>query len=93
MDEHERLKQQLKSQAERIRKADRDRPTLMQQTAYIGVLGLLFVLPVVLGAYLGSWLDSGADSYSSRWTVSLILIGVFVGGMNVYLFISDKRRG
>jgi ATP synthase protein I len=28
--------------------------------------------------------------YSIRWTVSLILLGVFVGAVNVYLFIRER---
>lgn len=72
-----------------MQKAEREHPTLISQTVYIGTLGLLFVLPVIGGAYLGHWLDSLATGYSIRWTVSLILLGVFVGAVNVYLFIKD----
>ncbi len=72
-----------------MQKAERERPTLLGQTVYIGTLGLLFVLPVVGGAYLGHWLDGLMAEYSVRWTVSLILSGVFIGGLNVYLFIRE----
>ena len=72
-----------------MKKAERDRPTLFGQTVYIGTLGLMFVLPVIAGAYLGKWLDTLVAGYSIRWTVSLILVGVFVGGMNVYLYIKE----
>ena len=41
------------------------------------------------GAYLGHWLDGLVEGYSVRWTVSLILLGVFIGGLNVYLFIRE----
>lgn len=54
---------------------------------YGGTLGLLFILPLVAGAYLGKWLDSLAAAYSSRWTVSFILIGIAVGFFNVTHFI------
>jgi len=52
---------------------------------------VLFVLPIVVGAYLGSWLDSLVAGYSVRWTVSLILIGVFVGMVDVYLFVRERH--
>lgn len=81
------LRKQVEDQARRLKKAERERPTLLGQTVYIGTLGLLFVLPVVGGAYLGRWLDSLAAGYSVRWTVSLILVGVVVGAVNNYLFI------
>ncbi len=83
------LRKQVERQAQRMKKAERERPTLIGQTVYIGTLGLLFVLPVVGGAYLGQWLDSLATDYSSRWTLSLILVGVCVGALNVYLFIRE----
>ncbi|MCX4186477.1 AtpZ/AtpI family protein [Methylophaga sp. OBS4] len=83
------LKNQVERQARRMQKAERERPTLVGQTVYIGVLGLLFVLPVIGGAYLGHWLDSLTTGYSIRWTVSLILLGVIVGALNVYLTIRE----
>jgi ATP synthase protein I len=84
------LKRQVERQARRMKRAEHDRPTLMSQTVYIGTLGLVFVLPVVGGAYLGRWLDGLASGYSIRWTVSLILLGVMVGMINVYLLIRDQ---
>lgn len=83
------LKTQVERQARRMKKAEHERPTLIGQTIYIGTLGLLFVLPVIGGAYLGLWLDSLATDYSSRWTISLILTGVMVGALNVYLFVKE----
>jgi len=83
------LRKQVERQTRRMKKAERERPTLIGQTVYIGTLGLLFVLPVIGGAYLGQWLDSLVTGYSVRWTVSLIVTGVFVGALNVYLFIKE----
>jgi len=83
------LRKQVERQARRMKKAELERPTLIGQTVYIGTLGLLFVLPVIGGAYLGQWLDSLTTGYSVRWTVSLILVGVFIGAVNVYLFIRE----
>ena len=83
------LRKQVERQARRMKKAERERPTLIGQTVYIGTLGLLFVLPVIGGAYLGQWLDSLVTGYSIRWTVSLILLGVFIGAVNLYLFIKE----
>jgi len=90
MNEDERLRQRLEQQARRMHKAEAERKTLLAQTVFVGTLGLLFVLPVIAGAYLGQWLDSLFAGYSIRWTVSLILLGVFVGAMNVYLFIRER---
>lgn len=89
MNQYERLRKQVERQARRMKQADRDRPTLLAQTAYIGTLGLLFVLPVVAGAYLGRWLDGLAAGYSIRWTLSMIFLGVIIGAFNVYIFIRE----
>jgi len=89
MDPYEELRKQVEHQTRRMKKAEQERPTLVAQTIYVGTLGLLFVLPVVGGAYLGSWLDSLVAGYSTRWTVSLILVGVMIGAVNVYLFVRD----
>lgn len=89
MTRQDELLKRVERQAQRMKKAEREQPTLIGQTVYVGTLGLLFVLPVIGGAYLGHWLDSLAEGYSIRWTVSLILVGVAVGGLNVYLFVRE----
>lgn len=89
MRENNQLRERLDQQARRFKKAENERHSLLAQTVYLGTLGLLFVLPVIGGAYLGRWLDGLAAGYSIRWTLSLILLGVFVGAVNVYLFIRE----
>lgn len=58
---------------------------------YGGTLGLLFVIPIVGGAYLGRWLDMLSPGYSVRWTLSMIVLGIGVGAYNVFLFLQEKR--
>jgi ATP synthase protein I len=89
MDNQHKLQQQVERQARRMKQAEQDRPTLIGQTIYVGTLGLMFVLPVVGGAYLGRWIDGIASGYSIRWTISLILLGVFIGMFNVYYLIKE----
>lgn len=57
---------------------------------YGGTLGLVFVVPIVAGAYLGRWLDSLVIGYSVRWTVSLIMLGIALGAYNVWHFLREK---
>lgn len=87
----QRLREQVALQARRMKKAERERHTLLAQTTYLGTLGIVFVLPVVVGAYVGAWLDGQAQGYSVAWTVSLLLIGVMLGAVNVYLLIRSKE--
>jgi ATP synthase protein I len=90
LDEDKNLREKVERQAARMKQAEKDRPTLLAHTVYMGTLGLLFVVPVVIGAYLGLWLDKHFAGYSVQWTVTCILLGVFVGAVNVYLFIRDR---
>jgi len=80
-------RQDVARDTRRLAEAERGRRSLLAQTVFLGTLALLFVMPVVGGAYLGQWIDSQFAGYSYRWTISLLLTGVFVGGMNVYLYI------
>lgn len=81
------MEQGVERDVQRMRQAERERRTLLAQTAFLGTLGLVLVIPVVAGAYLGRWLDSLVSGYSVRWTVSLIVLGLALGIMNVYLLL------
>lgn len=83
------LKEEVTKQIRRMEQAERDRPTLLKQTVYLGTLGLLFVVPVIVGAYVGRWLDGLSAGYSMRWTLSLIVLGVGVGAVSVYLNVKE----
>jgi len=82
-----RLQRRINNQVARLKQAEQDRRTLLAQTTYVGMLGLLLVLPVIAGAYLGRWLDSMMKGYSLRWTLSMIFLGLVVGCINVYLLV------
>jgi ATP synthase protein I len=89
MKSENQLKEEVTKQIRRMKQAEQDRPTLLKQTVYLGTLGLLFVVPVIVGAYVGRWLDGLVPGYSMRWTLSLIVLGVGVGIVNVYLNVRE----
>ena len=89
MKSENQLKDEVAKQIRRMKQAEHDRPTLLRQTVYLGTLGLLFVVPVIVGAYVGRWLDDLSAGYSMRWTLSLIVLGVGVGALNVYLNVKE----
>jgi ATP synthase protein I len=90
MNNRYQLKNKIESQIKRLKKAEHDRPNLLSQTIYIGTLGLVMVLPIIGGAYLGHWLDGMMAGYSIRWTLSLLLAGVMIGIFNVYFLVKEK---
>ncbi len=89
INQHQQLRKQVEKQAHRMKKARREQDTLLSQTIYLSTLGLLFIVPVVGGAYLGVWLDKMQEDYSAFWTASMLLLGLIIGVMNVYLFIRE----
>jgi ATP synthase protein I len=73
--------------SERLKQAERRRRSLLAQTVFLGSLSVLFVVPLLAGAYLGRWLDSLGEGYTVRWTLNLIILGLALGVFNVYFFI------
>jgi len=88
-EERDRLRDSIEREARRIDRARRERHAWLAHTTYIGTLGLVMVLPIVVGAYVGRWLDERLAGYSVDWTISLICIGIAIGALNVYFLIRD----
>lgn len=91
MPQNQKLLEGLNKDISRKEKAEKERRTLLAQTMYLGTIGIMIALPIVLGAYLGRWLDEKLTGFSVSWTITLILIGVFVGAINVYLLLRDNE--
>lgn len=89
MNNDDNLKQQVEQRVKRLVRSQREKPTVLGQSLYMGTLGLLLVLPVVGGAYLGRWLDGLVAGYSVRWTLSFLFLGLVIGGVNVYLLLKE----
>jgi len=90
-DGDKQLREAVEDDAGRLQRAERERSRLIAQTVYLGSLALMFVVPVVAGAYLGRWIDGLFAGYSIRFTISLIVLGVAIGAVNVYLFVRERR--
>ncbi|HID49265.1 MAG TPA: F0F1 ATP synthase subunit [Chromatiales bacterium] len=86
----DKLRKQVERQARRMQKAERDRDSILGQTVFLGTLGLLLVLPMVLGVYAGHWLDRRDTGHGGYWTVVLLLLGLVIGAVNVYLFLRSR---
>lgn len=83
------LEKQVELNVHNINKAKKEKSTLLAQTVFLGTLGFVFILPIILGAYLGVWLDEKLKGYSIMWTLNLIILGVVIGAVNVYLLIKE----
>jgi ATP synthase protein I len=87
----EKLIEETEKDVQRLKKKELSPATWVGIIFYGGTLGLLFVVPIVAGAYLGRWLDSLVPGYSVRWTMSLIILGIAIGAYNVFSFLKDKK--
>ena len=87
----EQLRKSVEKQVKRMQRAEKERPTLLAQSVFMGTLALLFILPVIFGVYLGNWLDDMAQGYSIRWTIGLLFAGLVVGVINVYMYIREHE--
>lgn len=83
----EKWRNDVARDSERLKAAERNRRSLLAQTVFLGSLSVLFIVPLLAGAYLGRWLDSLGDGYTVRWTINLLILGLALGIFNVYLFI------
>lgn len=90
MRNHEKLIADTLRDARRLQEKMQRPATWVGIMFYGGTLGLLFVVPIIAGAYLGRWLDSLVTGYSVRWTVSLIVLGIALGAYNAYRFLKEK---
>jgi ATP synthase protein I len=86
MNDQQRLKKKIENQVKCIKKAEHNPgPNLPS----IGTLGLVMILPIIGGVYLGHWLDDMVEGYSTHWTLSLLFAGIVIGILNVYFLIKD----
>lgn len=90
MTDRDRLIDDTGKDLHRLEQRERAPATWAGIAFYGGTVGLLFVVPIVGGAYLGRWLDSLVAGYSVRWTVSLIVLGIVFGAWNAYLFMKGR---
>lgn len=87
MSNRKQLKDKIENQVKRIKKAEQhdQGPNLPS----LGTLGLVMILPIIGGVYLGHWLDDQVEGYSTHWTLSLLFAGIVIGVLNVYFLIKD----
>jgi ATP synthase protein I len=60
-----------------------------RRLAQIGVLGWIFVVPMLGGLFFGRWLDARLDS-GLFWTVPLLVLGVCLGGWTAWKWTNAK---
>ncbi|RMD46629.1 MAG: AtpZ/AtpI family protein [Aquificota bacterium] len=76
---------------EKIEKLEREKEkNIWYALSYIGSISIIFLLPVVAGAYIGWWLDGKYKAGQISWTITGILIGVMIGIYNIYQIVYKR---
>ncbi|MCB9076020.1 MAG: AtpZ/AtpI family protein [Anaerolineaceae bacterium] len=57
----------------------------------IGVIGWTVVIPSLVGVALGMWIDTTWPG-SMSWTLTLLLIGLALGCLNAWHWVSQEQR-
>lgn len=83
----EKWRRDVARDSERLKRAEKAKRSMLAQSVFLGSLSVLFVVPLLAGAYLGEWLDSRGEGYTVRWTMNLIILGLALGVCNVVFFI------
>ena len=90
--EEKRFKKQIEKQASWMRRW-RKKGIFWQKVLTVGAIGWMVVLPMVIGGYIGRYLDSHLASAPETvsWTVTFIIIGLFVACYSIWkIFIYKK---
>lgn len=94
-DEDREFRKKIDGSVENYKASKKKRREFWKYLSRTTVIGWLFVIPVVAGAYLGRYLDRRLSTEIS-WTVTLIAIGIAVGIYNVWHFLdggkADEKR-
>ncbi len=81
--------EEIESSVKNYKTSKKKRKDFWKYVSRVSIIGWLFVIPVVAGAYLGRYLDARYASNTS-WTITLIIIGVAIGIYNVWHFLGGK---
>lgn len=87
----DRFARMIGHEARKIEKArGMDYRSVLRAGWLLGVGGWLFVVPVVAGAWIGSYMDG--DGGGAFWTFTGIVLGLAVGGYNIW-YSAFRRNG
>lgn len=75
----------------RARAQARGGPSLWAQASWVGTVGWLIAVPIVVGAVLGHLLDRRLDS-GITWAMAGMSLGVLVGGYSLWRLVVQARE-
>lgn len=90
--EEEKFQNSIDKQASMFEKW-RKKGIFWEKVMIVGAIGWMVVLPMVLGGYLGNYLDKHYKMQASSisWTMTLIILGLFIAIYSVWRVFLYKR--
>lgn len=64
---------------------------IYENLLYISQIGLLMIVPIFAGVYVGKWLDDHFHT-NGLWLLLMIVLFTLSGFMNVYKFIQKQLK-
>lgn len=77
--------QRIGDRARRMHAARSRKKKIWLGLGLVGALGWMIVIPLMAGLWTGRWLDRLLQTHPT-FTLSLMLIGLFIGGYSVWRF-------
>lgn len=65
----------------------RNRRDLYVSVGMIGILGFVFLLPIIVGIFFGGWLDKVMPVSRISWRLLFMFIGFVLGCLDAYLWV------
>ncbi len=88
----DRMTAEVARKAQRRDRAAREKSrSIWFSLGLLGVVGWSVTIPALLGVALGSWIDGRWPGRVS-WTLTLLLLGIVVGGINAWHWIDQQGR-
>jgi len=87
------LEDQVQKKAERRRWArSQGRHSVWFGFGMFGLIGWAVAIPTLLGIVMGIWLDRHWPTPRISWTISLLFVGIILGCINAWRWVSRERR-
>ncbi|MFP4055678.1 MAG: AtpZ/AtpI family protein [Candidatus Brocadiia bacterium] len=89
---HDQLSRQVgKKETRKMRARRETHRTIWFGLGMFGLVGWSVAIPTIIGVALGIWLDATWPGPYS-WTLMLLILGVALGCLNAWLWVSRERR-
>ena len=85
------FQRQISTKSDRKLKARREAKNIWFGLGMFGMVGWSVAIPSLLGIALGVWIDTHIKSKYS-WTLMLLVIGVALGCLNAWYWISKESQ-